>query len=65
MELKKNKSEIHFKEILKKKSAQGADEYSRNANNARQELPLCRGFIFLMCVFTWFLDREHITWKQI
>lgn len=52
MELKKNKSEIHFKEILKKKSAQGADEYSRNANNARQELPLCRGFIFLMCVFT-------------
>lgn len=50
--VEKNKTEIHFKEILKKKSAQeGADEYSKNANNTRQELSLCTGFI-LMCVFT-------------
>lgn len=53
MELKKNKSEIHFKEILKKESAEGADEYTRNANNARQELSLCTGlFFFLIGVFT-------------
>lgn len=44
MELKKNKSEIHFKRNLEKKSTQeGADEYSRNANNTRQELSLCAG----------------------
>lgn len=64
MELKKNKSEIHFKRNLEK------NQHKKEQMNT-PEMQITQGKnclyvqVFLMCVFTWFLDRGDITWKQI